>query len=122
MTVTPGIWVKAILESGSKAYGKYATLGTETLSFAEYLQIWSEVTGKKATYLECSKDFFASVWGEPGRELALQYSWGEDVTDWDAYAPEPQISMDQLGISADGIGTRAAFETLKTLGLLAVAA
>ena len=119
MQVTPGIWVKAILENPSKSQGKYALLSTETLSFAEYLETWSQVTGKRSSYVECSVDDWVKVWGPPGQELALQFQWGETVKDWwDEFIPEPRVSAEELGISMEGIGTKAALEKLKAQGLL----
>lgn len=37
---------------------------------AKNLKIWSEVAGKRATFVECSIDDYVGIWGPGGEELA----------------------------------------------------
>ena len=39
--------------------------------------------------------------------------WGERVKDWGHVGPGPFVTMQELGISSEGIGARAAVERLK---------
>ena len=123
LSVTPGIWAKAILEQPSKSLGKYVTLATETLTWAEILDIWSKVTGKRASFLSTSMDDFVSVWGPFGKEYAQQLVWGESIgmSDFGAMAAGPSVSNEELGISVEGVGTKAALEKFKAAGLLGAA-
>lgn len=47
MTVNPGIWVRQTILGGFKAYGKYANVALEKLTFQQMVDVWSEITGKK---------------------------------------------------------------------------
>lgn len=118
MHVTPGIWTSAILAQPEKTQGKYALVAPENLSFQQYLDIWSEVTGKRASFVQCSFDDFVKVWGPPGEEFASQLAWGEVVDDWTKGVEGGFVSMEELGIKSDGIGQRAALERVKGMGLL----
>lgn len=76
-----GTFVKAILSHSEKSLPGKTTivpLGV-AWSYPQLLQIWAMVTGKKITYLECSKEQFASLCGDVGLELALQYEFIENV-------------------------------------------
>ena len=116
--VTPGIWVSAILSQPKKSQGKYAAVAPETLSFEEHLRIWSEVTGKRATFVQCSFDEFVGIFGPAGEEYALQLKWGEIVTDWSSGVEGGFVGAQELGISPKGIGHRDALEKLKGMGLM----
>lgn len=118
MTVTPGLWVSAILAQPEKTQGKYASVATETLSFAEHLAIWSEVTGKRASFVRCSYEDFVKVWGPPGEEYAMQLRWHEFVSDWADALKGDFVSMEELGIKANGVGHRGALEKIKGMGLI----
>lgn len=118
MTVTPGIWTAAILAQPAKSQGKYACVSPETLSYAECLDIWAEVTGKRAVFVKCTVEEFTKVWGPPGEEFAAQLAWGEVVEDWTSGLPGGFVGMEELGIRGEGIGHRAALERIKGMGLL----
>jgi len=118
MAVTPGLWTAAIFAQPAKSRGKYALVAPETLSFAECLAIWSEVSGKRASFVQCSFDDFVEVWGPPGEEFAAQLRWGEAVENWTEGLPGGFMGMEELGISAEGVGHRAALERVKAMGLL----
>lgn len=118
MYVTPGIWTSAILSQPEKTLGRYASVAPEFKSFAEYLAIWSEVTGKRASFVQCSVEDFVKIWGPPGEEYALQLRWEEEVPDWTEAIKENFVGMEELGISAEGIGHRAALERIKGMGLM----
>ena len=118
MDVTPGVWTKAILEQPEKTHGKYVSLATEVLSWQGYLDIWSEVTGKRTSYIECSLDDFVKIWGIGGKELGMQLQWGSTVKDWMALAPLPHLGPEDLGIKTQGIDTKASLEKLHSAGLL----
>ena len=121
MNVTTGIWVKAILEQPDKTYEKYVSQATDYLTWAEILEVWSKVTGKRASILQVSYDDFVRVWGPLGAEYAEQLKFGEILTleDWKHLGPGPHVSNEELGIDLKGIGLEDALEAFHAAGLLA---
>ena len=126
--VTPGIWVRAILAQPEKTRGgRYCAVAPEILSWADCLRMWSEVIGKKAVYVACSLAEYEELWGVRGREIGLQWTWGEDVEecqwqDLGTLAAGEFVNMEDLSIEAEGIGMRSALQRLKACGSLEAAA
>jgi len=76
-----GTFVRAILthpEKSLPANTAVVTVGL-TLSYPQLLEVWKKITGKKVTYLRCSKEEFTCLHGHAGLELALQYEFMENV-------------------------------------------
>lgn len=118
MAVNPGIWVRQIIASGDKAYGRYANVALEKLTFQEMVDIWSDVTGKKCVFTEITADDAARQFGEAGRELAMQFRYGEECDPWEV--TDEHISPSELGISEDEVvGCRGTLEGLRKLGFWA---
>lgn len=113
--VNLGIWARQVLASGSRVYGKTANVALELWSFRQMLEAWSEVTGKKAVYVECSIEAYTELWGETGLELALQLKFGEEIGNpWEE--TETHVSAQELGIDAsEVVGFKGAIESLKAL-------
>lgn len=114
MSVNPGIWVRQVLATGDKAFGKYANVALEKLTFREMLEVWSERTGKPAVFVQCSIEEYTGLWGPPGTELALQFKYGELCDPW--AENEDFVSPEDLGIDKDEVvGHRGAIEKLSHL-------
>jgi uncharacterized protein YbjT (DUF2867 family) len=113
LSVTPGIWVRQILANASKTLGKYAMVAPEVLTFGEILKIWTEVSGKECLLIEISKESFGELWGVSGAEFAAQLHFGEVVSDWTAHLGDDFVSKEQLGITDQNIGVKAALEAMK---------
>lgn len=112
MTVNPGIWVRQVLATGNKAYGKYANVALEKLTFQEMIDIWSEVTGKKGVLMETTIDAWTKLWGPAGNELGLQFKFGELCDPWEV--DETFISPEELSIDqSEVVGFRSTIEGLK---------
>ncbi|KAI8937499.1 hypothetical protein NX059_005217 [Plenodomus lindquistii] len=114
LTVTPGIWVRQILANADKTRGKYAMVAPEVITFGEILKIWSEVSGKDSLYVEVSKQSFEDLWGIGGNEFGRQLHFGEVVPDWTAHLGSDYVSKEQLGITEQNIGVKAALESMKS--------
>lgn len=115
MAVNPGIWVRQVLATGSRAFGKYANVALEKWTFREMMSVWSEVAGKRGVFVECTADSYESLWGPAGAELALQFKYGELCDPW-AEREEDFISPQGLGIRTDEVvGFRGTIEGLKHL-------
>jgi hypothetical protein len=94
-----GTFVRAILTRPEKSLPSktaIVTLGF-TLSFPQLLEVWKKVTGKKVTYLRCSKEEFTSLYGDAGLELALQYQFMENVDKM--MDPPDLVEASELGIT-----------------------
>jgi hypothetical protein len=115
MSVNPGIWVRQVIASGDKAYGKYANIALEKWTFQEMLDAWCEITGNKGDFKEISMDEATKLFGDAGNELALQFKYGEACDPWEE--TENHISPDALGIDKDEVvGFRGTIEGLKKMG------
>jgi len=112
MKVNPGLWVRQIIAHPEKSLGKYANVMTEIMSFEDIVKVWSEVTGKQGVYVECSFKDFEKMWGVPGNEMASQFEFGVNVTDWNAAAKGAFVGPEELGIT-EAIGLKGALEALK---------
>lgn len=114
MSVNPGIWVRQVLASGDKAYGKYANVALEKWTFQEMLDVWSEITGNKAVFLETTMESWTKLWGPAGNELALQFRFGELCDPW--VVRNDFISPEELGIDTNEVvGFRGTIEKLKSV-------
>lgn len=114
MAVNPGIWVRQILETGEKAFGKMANVGLELWSWQKMLDEWSSVTGKRSALVECSAENFVKLWGEAGGELAQQLKLGELCNPWEE--TKDNITAEELGIGANEVvGFRGTIEGLKAM-------
>jgi hypothetical protein len=118
MAVNPGIWVRQVLLTGDKAYGKYANVALEKWSFQEMVDVWSEITGKKCVFTEITMEAVTKLFGDVGNELALQFKFGEACDPWEE--TENHISPEELGIDKDEVvGFRRTIEGLKQNGFWA---
>jgi len=114
MTVNPGIWVRQVLASGTKAYGKYSNVALEKWSFQQMIDVWSEITGKKGVYMETTPEAWTQLWGPAGTELGLQFKFGEYCDPW--AETEEFVGPAELGIDEkEVVGFRGTIEGLKHL-------
>ncbi|CAN8098012.1 unnamed protein product [Discula destructiva] len=111
MTINPGIWVRQVLATGARAFGKYANVALEKLTFQEMLACWSEVTGKPAVLVECTVESYVRLWGPAAAELALQFQYGELCDPW--AERDDYVSPGELGIDVEEVvGFRGAIEKI----------
>lgn len=114
MSVNPGIWVRQAIASAPNSFGKYANVALENWTFQKMADVWSEVTGKRCVFVECSVEAFSALWGPAGQELALQFKFGELCNPW--AETKDHISAQELGISEEEVvGFRGTIEGLKHL-------
>ncbi|KAK0653040.1 hypothetical protein B0T16DRAFT_110383 [Cercophora newfieldiana] len=114
MTVNPGIWVRQVLATGAKAYGKYANVALEKWTFQQMMDEWSAITGKKGVFVETTTAAWAQLFGPAGEELAAQFKFGEFCDPWEV--TDEFISPAELGIDEkEVVGFRGTIEGLKHL-------
>jgi hypothetical protein len=86
---------------------------TEILTIGGILKLWSEVTGRTAFYVKITAKDYEKIWGVAGAELYDQFKFAGLIPDWlSAY---DGVSMEELGITSDGMGCKDAFESLKAI-------
>jgi hypothetical protein len=111
MSVNPGIWVRQVLAAGDKACRKYANVALEKWTFQQGVDVWSEVTGKKCIFSQISTETAIGLCGEVGKELAMQFKFGELCDPW--AEDENFITAKELGIDAkEVVGFRGTIERL----------
>jgi hypothetical protein len=118
MTVNPGIWVRQVLATGDKAYGRYTNVALEKWTFQQMVDVWSEVTGKPCVFGEISMEAVTKLYGDMGNELAKQFKFGEACDPWEV--TDEFISPEELGIDKNEVvGFRGTIEGLKAMGFWA---
>jgi hypothetical protein len=118
MTVNPGIWVRQVLATRVKAYGRYANVALEKMTFQKMVDVWSEVTGKSCVFAEVSSEMVTQLYGDMGNELALQFRYGEACDPWEV--TEEFISPEELCIDLEEVvGFKGTIEGLKAAGFWA---
>lgn len=114
MSVNPGIWVRQAIASAPRSFEKYANVALERWSFQEMIDVWSEVTGRKGRFIQCTIEEYKQVWGLAGYELGLQFRYGERCDPWEVN--DSFISPEELGIDKNEVvGFRGTIEGLKHL-------
>jgi hypothetical protein len=112
--VNLGRYVVAALEHPEVSRGKYIYVRTDRLSFTEILKVWSEVSGKDATYVPISVEGFEALWGPGGKEMGAQYFSGELWDDWNTLKPNVVCTSEDLGVRPEElVDLRGEFELLK---------
>ncbi|KAJ8112812.1 hypothetical protein OPT61_g4907 [Boeremia exigua] len=116
MSVNPGIWVRQVLAVGDKACRKYANVALEKWTFQQGVDVWSEVTGKRCIFSQISTETAIGLCGEVGKELAMQFKFGELCDPW--AEDENFITAEELGIDEkEVVGFRGTIEGLHKQGL-----
>ncbi|KAI1849175.1 hypothetical protein JX266_005136 [Neoarthrinium moseri] len=114
MSTNPGIWVRQALATAPKSFGKYANVALEKWTFQEMADVWSQVTGKKCSFVQCSPEDWTALWGPAGHELGLQFKFGELCDPWQE--TDEHISAEELGIDVNEVvGFKGTIEGLKHL-------
>ncbi|KAK5125403.1 hypothetical protein LTR85_000512 [Meristemomyces frigidus] len=105
-----GAFVNAILNKLDVSLpAKYAFVYTDAIPFKDVLAAWSEVTGKCATFVQCSVAEYEALWGAYGKELGLQFAALEAQPDWSVAHKPDVITAKELGIpDSDLIDLKAA--------------
>jgi len=65
----------------------------------DYLQAWSDATGRRATYVQVSQLDYEAIWGkEFGEEMGLGLRISEAESDWTKAHEGHVITAEELGI------------------------
>jgi hypothetical protein len=115
-STNPGTFVSAILAKPHiSTPAKYVFVYTEQGPFSDYLQAWSDVTGKRATYVQVSQEQYEAIWGkEFGEEMALMFRSFEPEEDWGKAHKGDVVTGAELGIERGRlVGVRECLEREK---------
>ncbi|MCJ1390250.1 hypothetical protein MMC18_003108 [Xylographa bjoerkii] len=114
ISVNIGVFAAAILAHPEISLpGKYAWVQTEKTTFQEIMETWSKVTGKDAVYVDIPAEQYIQLWGPYGLEMSLQYAFGSEHGDWDAFKPD-LLGAKQLHIGKDElVGLEPFLESIK---------
>lgn len=96
----PGVFVSAILAKPQVSTpAKYAFVYTEQGPFRDYYQAWSEVTGRRITYVQASQADYEAIWGKDfGGEMAVMFQAYEKEGDWGKAHKPDVITAEDLEI------------------------
>lgn len=110
--VTPGLYARQIIAHPEKTKGRYVDVSPEVLTFGKMLEIYGEVTGRQTVYLEITPESFEQVWGPAGKEMADQFTYGEQFKE--GWGAPNSVSKEELGIKDDEWpGMKQTLESLK---------
>ena len=95
-----GVFASAILANPQiSTPAKYAFVYTEAGPYRDYYAAWSEVTGKRVTFVQVGQEEYESVWGkEFGEELAVMFKSFEPESDWGKPYGGDVVTAEDLGI------------------------
>ena len=98
-----GVFASAILAKPQiSTPAKYAFVYTEQGPYSDYYQAWSEVTGKRVTFVQVGQEQYESVWGkEFGEELAVMFKSFEPESDWGRPYGGDVVTAQDLGIKRE---------------------
>lgn len=91
--------------------GKYVLASTETTTLGEFLDHWSEITGKETEYLQITLEEYARLWPMWGTEVGLDLQCLDDLGA-ESWSGEKWIGKEELGLGPELVGLREALVTL----------
>lgn len=68
------------------------------LTYPQLLEIWSKVTGKKVTYIQCTTESYIALYPDTGYEIALQCMYLESMANRAMDGPD-MIDPSELGVT-----------------------
>ncbi|RSL39878.1 hypothetical protein CEP54_016239 [Fusarium duplospermum] len=113
-----GTVAKAVLEHPEKTKEKIVPVVAEHIPVTIALEAWEKVTGKSAIYGEVSDAHFEKTFEPWGTEMVNQLRFSEQFPRWDVLFPKRTVTIEQLGIQDQIVGTEGGLVFIKeTAGL-----
>lgn len=110
--VNTGIYALAILNQPHLTLpGKIVLGNTETRTTRDLVNLWSEVSGKPAEYIQVPLEHYNNLWPKWGHEIGLMLQFWETAREKSWSADEPVLSKEDLNISGL-VGTKEVFSAL----------
>ncbi|KAK5123032.1 hypothetical protein LTR85_003598 [Meristemomyces frigidus] len=102
-----GIFVNTVLAKPSVSLpAKYVSVHTDILSYTDVFAAWSEVTGRRCEYIECSAEQYERLYGVFGKELASQFKLNEVAPEWGKPYGEDLVTAKELGLEHELLDLR----------------
>ncbi|KAK4542907.1 hypothetical protein LTR36_006096 [Oleoguttula mirabilis] len=109
-----GAYVNAVLAKPSISLpAKYVSVHTDILPYKDVFTIWSEVSGKRCEYIECSAEQYERMYGVFGAELASQYKLNAAAPDWGKAHGTEVVTAEELGIAGELLDLKQSLEANK---------
>ena len=95
-----GVFASALLAKPEISLpAKYAFVYTDIMPYKGMMEQWSEVTGRRSTYVQVDRKTYEGLWGtEYGTELALMFEAMEKQPDWSNGHGDDVVDGKALGI------------------------
>jgi hypothetical protein len=115
-----GTFALAILKQPDKTRGgKFVAAYVEETTTGKLLKDWSEVTGKKATYIQTSLEDFSNVWPMWGIEMGVMMKMWDEIKDKSWTGEGDILTKEDLGIAGEKfVGVKGAYGEMDWSSLL----
>ena len=110
--VNTGIYVLAIFNQPQLTIGRIVLAQSETRTTREIINLWSQVSGKPADYVQVPFDHYDNLWPKWGREIGLMLQFWETAREKSWTADEPVLTKEDLNIFSL-IGMKEIFSALE---------
>lgn len=115
-----GIFARSVLQQPAKTLpGKCVIAHVEDTTSGKMLQDWSEVTGKKAVYVQTSLEDYNNVWPVWGLEMGIMLKLWDEITDKSWTDEGGVVTKDDLRIDTKNLaGFKGAMAEMDWTALL----
>lgn len=97
-----GVFVKHVLAKPEISLpAKYVSVHTDIRPYVDALTAWSEVSGKRAEFIEVSDKQMEGIMGFAGKEFASQLRLNEVAPDWGKAHVPNVVTAEGLGIAKE---------------------
>jgi len=110
--VNTGIYALAIFNQPQLTIGRIVLAQSETRTTREIINLWSQISGKPADYVQVPLDHYDNLWPKWGREIGLMLQFWETAREKSWTADEPVLTKEDLNISGL-IGMKEIFSSLE---------
>lgn len=97
--VNTGIYALAIFNQPQLTIGRIVLAQSETRTTREIINLWSQILGKPADYVQIPLDHYDNLWPKWGREIGLMLQFWETAREKSWAADEPVLTKKDLNIS-----------------------
>lgn len=119
MTITEiehnvGLFVNALLNKPSVSLpAKYVSVHSDIIRYVDAFATWSEVSGKRCEFIECSPEQYERMLGAFGKELASQFKLNEVAPNWGKAHGGDVVTAKELGIEGELLNLKQSLEANK---------
>ncbi|KAJ9492721.1 hypothetical protein VN97_g505 [Penicillium thymicola] len=97
--VNTGIYALAIFSQSQLTIGRIVLAQSETRTTREIINLWSQMSGKPAEYVQVLLNYYDNLWPKWGREIGLVLQFWETARENSWTADEPVLTKEDLSVS-----------------------